>query len=170
MTVYGDRGSVRSAAEKCLDLTMLLQKLALHSPHQRRVFTNGCFDLLHAGHLASLEFARRQGDLLIVGINSDASVRMLKGVSRPLQPEQERALLVAGFECVDYTVIFPETTPLHLLEQIRPAVYVKGGDYSIDELPETPLVRSWGGEVRLSPLVAERSTTALLQRNCGEIS
>lgn len=128
---------------------------------RRVVFTNGCFDLLHVGHLRTLEWARRQGELLVVGINSDASVRRLKGPGRPFTPADERAELLAGFACVDFVMIFEEDTPEALLAAIRPAVHVKGGDYNADELPEAALVRSFGGEVRVTPLVDGRSTSRL---------
>lgn len=143
---------------KVVPLRELLPRLP---PGQRVVFTNGCFDLLHVGHLRTLQWARAQGDLLVVGVNSDRSVRALKGPSRPLTPEDERAELLAGFECVDYVVIFDEDTPEALLAQLRPAVHVKGGDYRPEDLPEAELVRSYGGEVRVTPLIAGRSTSLL---------
>lgn len=157
---------------KVLELDELLEALRL--PRQnglRVVFTNGCFDLLHVGHLRTLQWARRQGDLLVVGLNSDASVRQLKGEGRPLTTELERAELLAGFSCVDYVVIFPESTPLDLLARVRPDVHVKGGDYRLEDLPETALVRGYGGEVLLTPLIEGRSTTSLASnpafRTCG---
>ena len=143
---------------KLLSLEELLQR-----PRQGRwVFTNGCFDLLHVGHLRTLAWARAQGDVLVVGVNSDTSVRSLgKGPSRPLVPQEERAEMLAGLSCVDYVVIFDEPTPLPLLEQLRPEVHVKGGDYRVEDLPETPLVQSYGGQVLITPLVPGRSTTTL---------
>jgi D-beta-D-heptose 7-phosphate kinase/D-beta-D-heptose 1-phosphate adenosyltransferase len=130
----------------------------------RVVFTNGCFDLLHVGHLRTLLAARQQGDLLVVGLNSDRSVQALKGPERPLNTQRERAELLAGLECVDLVVIFDEDTPLALLEQLRPDVHVKGGDYREEDLPEASLVRSWGGRVVLTGVVPERSTTLLAAR------
>ena len=130
------------------------------------VFTNGCFDLLHVGHLDTLSSARAQGDVLVVGLNSDSSVRLLKGPSRPLQPEDERAQILAALSCVDYVVIFREQTPLELLAVVRPDVHVKGGDYLASQLPETPLVQSWGGRVHIAPVAHGRSTS-LLEKAIG---
>lgn len=130
----------------------------------RAVFTNGCFDLLHVGHLNTLMAARREGDLLVVGVNSDRSVRALKGPDRPLNGQAERAQLLAGLECVDLVVIFDEDTPLALLDRLRPDVHVKGGDYREEDLPEAPLVRSWGGRVVVTGLVPGRSTTRMAER------
>ncbi|SRR5579885_1865251 len=137
------------------------------------VFTNGCFDLLHLGHVRYLQAARALGDLLVVGVNNDASARALKGAGRPLVPEDERAEVLAALACVDYVTIFEEKTAVALVEALRPDVYVKGGDYaasgaaaSIDEtrLPEAAPVRAYGGQVRLIPYLPEHSTTALIAR------
>jgi len=133
----------------------------------RWVFTNGCFDLLHAGHSACLHEARLLGDGLIVALNSDASVRRLKGAARPLVSYEERALLVAALECVDAVLSFDEDTPCALLDLLRPQIHVKGGDYTAELLPEYSLVRSWGGEVRILPFVAGCSTSALVERICS---
>jgi D-beta-D-heptose 7-phosphate kinase/D-beta-D-heptose 1-phosphate adenosyltransferase len=130
------------------------------------VFTNGCFDLLHVGHLDTLSSARQQGEVLVVGLNSDSSVRILKGPHRPLQSEGERAQILAALSCVDYVVIFSEQTPLQLLAVLRPDVHVKGGDYLACDLPETPLVESWGGRVHIAPVALGRSTT-LLEKALG---
>jgi D-beta-D-heptose 7-phosphate kinase/D-beta-D-heptose 1-phosphate adenosyltransferase len=130
----------------------------------RWVFTNGCFDILHAGHVSYLYEARLLGDGLILGLNSDASVRLLKGEPRPLVPYEERALLAAALECVDAVLSFDEDTPIALLARLRPQVHVKGGDYTAELLPEYELVRSWGGEVRIMPYVAGCSTSALVER------
>jgi rfaE bifunctional protein nucleotidyltransferase chain/domain len=134
-----------------------------HAAGQRIVLTNGAFDLLHAGHLRSLEAARAHGDLLVVGINSDASVRVSKAPGRPIVPEDERALLVAGLECVDVVVIFDDPTAERLAEIVRPAVYVKGADYAVKALPERPIVEAHGGEVVLVELAAGRSTSSLVE-------
>ena len=128
------------------------------------MFTNGCFDILHAGHVTYLHEARLLGSGLIVGINSDASVRRLKGESRPLIPCGERALVLASLECVDAVVIFDEDDPRALLSILRPQIHVKGGDYSAESLPEYPLVRSWGGEVRILPFVRGMSTSGIAAR------
>lgn len=141
---------------KVVTVEQLLEQLS-----GRVVFTNGCFDLLHVGHLRTLQWARAQGEILVVGLNSDASVRHLKGPSRPITGQQDRAELLAGFACVDFVVIFEEPDPMRLLDQIRPAVHVKGGDYRAEDLPEAQLVKSWGGEVLVTPLIEGRSTTKI---------
>ncbi len=128
------------------------------------VFTNGCFDLLHAGHASYLAQARSLGDVLIVGLNSDSSVRALKGSERPLVPQEDRALLLASLSFVDFVVLFDELTPHRLIEAIKPDIHVKGGDYTEADLPEAPLVRSYGGQVVILPKVEGRSTTELVQR------
>jgi rfaE bifunctional protein nucleotidyltransferase chain/domain len=128
------------------------------------VFTNGCFDIIHVGHVKCLEAARSLGDLLIVGLNSDESVRNLKGPGRPVLPEVDRAVTIAGLESVDYVVIFGERTPEALIDAVRPGIHVKGGDYRAEELPETPVVRRWGGEVRIVPHVSGRSTSAIIEK------
>ena len=136
----------------------------LRAAGKRVVFTNGCFDVLHVGHLRYLQQAREQGDVLVVGLNSDASVRGLKGPSRPIVPEDERLEMLAGLACVDYVTPFPEATPDTVIRLLRPNLHVKGGDYTEDQLPEAALVRSYGGEVRIMPLVPGRSTTDIVRR------
>lgn len=131
---------------------------------QRTVFTNGCFDLLHAGHLSLLHAAARCGDILIVAINSDASVRRIKGVARPIMPEHERAAFLASLACVDAVVIFDEETPIEVLNAIRPDVLVKGEDYRIEDVVGRELVEGYGGRVVLIPLLPEKSTTSLIER------
>jgi rfaE bifunctional protein nucleotidyltransferase chain/domain/rfaE bifunctional protein kinase chain/domain len=126
------------------------------------VATGGCFDLLHAGHIATLEAARRLGDCLIVCLNSDASVRRLKGPARPLQTAADRIRILRALSCVDAVVIFEEDTPVQVLDRLRPDVWVKGGDYSADTLPEAPLLAGWGGQVVAVPYLPERSTTRLV--------
>jgi rfaE bifunctional protein nucleotidyltransferase chain/domain len=126
------------------------------------VFTNGCFDLLHRGHLSYLEQARALGDVLVVGVNSDSSVRGRKGPGRPVVPADDRAALVAGLACVDHVVVFGEPTPERLIRALRPDVYAKGGDYRADELPERALVEGYGGRVVIVGLVPGRSTSALV--------
>ena len=133
------------------------------------VFTNGVFDILHRGHVTYLAQARALGASLVLGLNSDSSARTLgKGPERPLNRQDDRAAVLAALESVSLVVLFDEPTPLALLQRVRPELYVKGGDYSVETLPETPLVRGWGGEVRILPFVAGRSTTALVQRIRGE--
>ena len=127
------------------------------------VFTNGVFDILHRGHVSYLAQARALGASLIVGVNSDASVKMLgKGDDRPINSEADRQTLLAALESVDMAVLFTEQTPVNLIEKIRPDIYVKGGDYEIDTLAETHLVKSWGGKAVAIPFLYERSTTSLL--------
>ncbi len=131
------------------------------------VFTNGCFDVLHAGHLTCLEGAKRLGDLLVVGLNSDASVRRLKGDSRPVNNQEHRASLLAGLACVDVVVIFDEPTPEGLIDLLEPDVLVKGGDYTADQVAGADLVHARGGRVVILPLVPGLSTTAILQHRAG---
>ena len=114
------------------ELAAILQQL--RTDGKVVVTTNGCFDVLHLGHLRYLQVARQQGDVLVVGVNSDSSVRELKGESRPLIPDVERAEMLGGLECVDYVVIFPELTPIELLAELKPNIHVKGGDYKLEQL------------------------------------
>jgi D-beta-D-heptose 7-phosphate kinase/D-beta-D-heptose 1-phosphate adenosyltransferase len=130
------------------------------------VFTNGCFDLLHAGHVRYLEAARREGDLLIVGINADRSVRALKGKGRPIVPEAERAYVLAGLASVDYVTVFEEADPLHAIRTLRPDVLVKGGDWPEEAIIGADAVRSWGGRVVRVAITDLVSTSALIERIC----
>lgn len=130
----------------------------------RIVTTNGCFDLLHPGHLRFLEAARAQGDLLVVGLNSDESVRRLKGAGRPLIAEGDRAAMLLALRTVDHVVVFDEQLPNDLLSALRPAVHCKAGDYRAETLPEAAVVRQGGGEVRILPLVDGHSTSRLVER------
>jgi rfaE bifunctional protein nucleotidyltransferase chain/domain len=126
------------------------------------VATGGCFDVLHAGHVACLEAARRLGDVLVVLVNSDASVRRLKGPGRPVSPAADRVRVLSALASVDAVVVFAEDDPRAALAQLRPDVWAKGGDYTGDDLPEATLVRGWGGRVVLLPYLAGRSTTGIL--------
>jgi len=127
------------------------------------VFTNGVFDILHRGHASYLAQARALGASLVVGVNSDASVKLLgKGDDRPINSEADRQALLAALESIDMTVLFAEQTPVNLIEKIRPDIYVKGGDYEIDALAESQLVKTWGGKAIAIPFLYERSTTSLL--------
>lgn len=128
------------------------------------VFTNGCFDILHIGHLRYLEEAKRQGDLLIVGVNTDASVKRLKGETRPINTECDRAEMLCGLAAVDYTVFFEEDTPEALLDELKPSIHVKGGDYQKEDLPETKIVEKHGGEVRILHFVEGKSTTNIVNK------
>lgn len=129
------------------------------------VFTNGVFDILHRGHASYLAQARQMGASLVVGVNSDASVKLLgKGEDRPINAEADRQALLAALASVDLVVLFNEASPVELIAQIRPDIYVKGGDYEIDALAETCLVKTWGGKACAIPFLYERSTTSLLGR------
>lgn len=130
----------------------------------RVVFTNGCFDLLHPGHVHYLHEARRLGEHLVIGVNTDASVRRLKGPTRPLVPQDDRALVLAGLAAVDAVTLFDEDTPLELLRELLPDVLVKGGDYDLDSIVGRGVVEAAGGEVRVIPFVPGHSTTSLLER------
>jgi rfaE bifunctional protein nucleotidyltransferase chain/domain len=129
---------------------------------RRVVFTNGVFDILHAGHVGYLAWARAQGDLLVVGMNVDASVRALKGPERPIVPFADRAAVVAGLRSVDAVVGFGERTPEALLERVRPDVHVKSAQYRVEDLPERVVVLAYGGEIRLAPHATGKSTTDIV--------
>jgi rfaE bifunctional protein nucleotidyltransferase chain/domain len=128
------------------------------------VFTNGCFDILHVGHVRYLQEARAQGDWLVVGLNTDASVRRLKGPSRPLQSEEARAEILAALACVDFVTFFSEDTPENLIRELRPDVLVKGGDYSIESIVGAPFVQSYGGRVKSLQFVDGFSTTSIIKK------
>ncbi|HEU4529126.1 MAG TPA: D-glycero-beta-D-manno-heptose 1-phosphate adenylyltransferase [Actinomycetota bacterium] len=150
---------------KVADLDALEERLAHERAAGRRiVFTNGCFDLLHRGHITYLDRAKDLGDVLVVGLNTDASVRRLKGPDRPVTRLEDRAEVLAALSCVDVVVPFPEDTPVELIRRIRPDVFVKGGDYTAEMLPEAEVVRGLGGEVRILPYVDERSTSSIIAR------
>jgi rfaE bifunctional protein nucleotidyltransferase chain/domain len=152
-----------SFEKKICDLDHLQEKLsALPKPI---VFTNGVFDILHRGHVSYLAQARSLGASLVVGVNADSSVRLLgKGDDRPLNQENDRLALLASLESVDLVVLFSEKTPVELIAKVKPDIYVKGGDYQIDDLAETALVKSWGGKAYAIPFIHDRSTTALLKK------
>ncbi|MCS6837390.1 MAG: D-glycero-beta-D-manno-heptose 1-phosphate adenylyltransferase [Bdellovibrionaceae bacterium] len=137
---------------------------SVHLQGKKIVFTNGCFDLLHIGHVRYLKQAKSLGDLLFVGVNSDASVRRLKGPERPLQREQDRAEILDALKWVDFVTIFEEDTPRQLIAEVRPHVLVKGGDWAIDQIVGADLVLSWGGQVHSLGFVEGRSTTQLIAR------
>jgi rfaE bifunctional protein nucleotidyltransferase chain/domain len=128
----------------------------------RVVFTNGCFDLVHAGHVRYLQEAKKQGDLLVVGVNDDGSTRRLKGEGRPFMVQGDRAEILAALECVDYVVLFGEPTAESLVRALKPDIYVKGGNYTLEELPEADAVAEYGGEIYLTPIARGRSTTGLI--------
>ena len=126
------------------------------------VFTNGCFDILHVGHVSYLQSARDKGDFLVVGLNSDVSVRQLKGSSRPVNGEMDRFQVLCALRMVDLVVIFDDGTPIRLIEALQPDIHVKGGDYLAESLPEYGTVMSYGGSVEIVPLVPGRSTSRLI--------
>ncbi len=128
------------------------------------VFTNGCFDIIHAGHVRYLTAAKNFGDVLIVGLNTDESVRRLKGDSRPINNQDDRAEVLLGLKAVDHVIFFGEATAENLIAEVKPNVYVKGGDYTLDTLPEAKIVQRYGGRVELVNLVAGRSTTNIVQK------
>ena len=151
---------------KVLPLDQLLSVLSTERAEGKRiVFTNGCFDLMHIGHIRYLQAAKELGDILVVGVNSDASVRGLdKAPDRPIVPEDQRAEVLAALGCVDYVVIFNESAPLRLITSVQPDVLVKGGDWTIDRIVGRDIVEARGGVVKTIPLVPGVSTTGLLQR------
>ena len=149
-------------AKVCLPVDLSTRIASLPRP---LVFTNGVFDILHRGHASYLAQARELGASLVVGVNSDGSVKMLgKGDDRPINTEADRQALLAALASVDLVILFSDQTPVALIEQIRPDIYVKGGDYEIDTLEETRVVKSWGGTAVAIPFLYERSTSTLLSK------
>ena len=132
--------------------------------HQKIVFTNGCFDIIHPGHVTYLNEAKKLGDLLIVGINSDSSVKRLKGDSRPVNSERDRKFVLENLKSVDFVEIFTEDTPLNLILKVRPQVLVKGGDWSVDQIVGGKEVTSWGGIVKSLSLVPHKSTSNIIAK------
>ena len=152
-------------ASKILTEETLIDRCgSLRQEEKTVVFTNGCFDLLHRGHVTYLEAARALGDVLIVAVNSDRSVRALKGPKRPITHAQDRALVLAALACVDYVVEFDDETAERLVQKLQPDTYVKGGDYARDEPVEAAVVRAYGGSVRILPFTSGYSTSDFVQR------
>lgn len=152
-------------AHKICDLAQLIEKVdAWKKQSQKIIFTNGCFDLLHAGHVTYLEAAKKRGDRLVLGLNTDRSVSALKGPTRPVVHENDRARVLAALESVDAVILFDEDTPLNLINAIKPDVIAKGSDYTADQVVGGKEVQSWGGEIALIDLVAGRSTTGILNK------
>lgn len=147
------------------DSNLSAQVEAYKKENKKIVFTNGCFDLLHIGHVTYLEEAKKLGDVLIVGINTDASVRVLKGPTRPIQNENDRSAILAALKAVDHTVLFSEDTPLNLIKKIKPDVLVKGGDWKIDQIVGSDFVMSYGGQVKSLNFVNGKSTTAIIEKS-----
>jgi len=153
------------ASSRILERNRLIARVAIARKNGARVvFANGCFDLLHVGHVRYLEAARALGDLLVVGINGDAEVRRLKGEGRPYVPERERAETVAGLRAVDYVTVFREPTATELLLALRPEVHAKGTDYTEESVPERDVVRSYGGRVRIVGDPKDHSSTEMMGR------
>lgn len=144
------------------ELKKIVEKLK--KSRKKIVFTNGCFDILHAGHLYSLEKAKKLGDILIVGINSDSSVKKLKGKGRPIVNEKQRSYLISGLACVDFCVIFNEETPIKVIKAIKPDIIVKGSDYKKNQVVGKDIVESYGGKVKIINLLPGLSTTYLIKK------
>jgi D-glycero-beta-D-manno-heptose 1-phosphate adenylyltransferase len=149
---------------KVLGLPELETELTRARQNKKVIFTNGCFDLLHVGHVRYLKEAKSLGQILVLGLNSDASVRKLKGENRPLQNEQDRSEILAALECVDYVVIFSEDTPERLIQSVRPDVLVKGGDWKVENIVGGSFVQSYGGAVKSLPFVQGRSTSKIVEK------
>ena len=139
----------------------------LKSEGKTVVFTNGCFDILHAGHVRYLNAAKALGDSLVLGLNSDVSVKKLKGVNRPINNENDRAEVLSALKAIDYVVIFDEETAENIVDEVKPDIYAKGGDYSIETLPEAKIVAKHGGKTVLVPLVEGKSSTNIINK-CKE--
>ncbi len=155
---------VEHIRSKFLSLPQLLERLNAVREGKKVVFTNGCFDVIHRGHVSYLAQARDLGDMLVLGLNSDSSVRRLKGPTRPVNDEESRALVLASLECVDYVVLFDEDTPYRLIDAVQPDFLVKGGDYQIDQIVGYDIVKARGGEVLTLPFVNGFSSTSIINR------
>lgn len=142
----------------------LTRELATRRQGRKVVFTNGCFDILHVGHVRYLKEAKAQGDILVLGLNSDASVKVLKGPTRPLQNECDRAEILSSLASVDYVTLFGEDTPEKLIQEVRPDILVKGGDYKIETIVGAKFVQSYGGEVRALQFVDGKSTSEIVAK------
>ena len=151
--------------EKLVDSKSILEIVCnLKKENKTVVMTNGCFDILHAGHVRYLKMSKKCGDVLVVGLNSDSSVKALKGESRPINNQSDRAEVLSGLEAVDYIVLFDEISPVKLLETIKPDIYTKGADYTIETLPEAKTVQSYGGRIEFIQLVEGKSTTKIIDK------
>jgi D-beta-D-heptose 7-phosphate kinase/D-beta-D-heptose 1-phosphate adenosyltransferase len=147
------------------DTFQMAARLAAHRGQAKRiVFTNGCFDLLHSGHIQYLNQAKALGDILIVGINTDKSVKRIKGPLRPINPLEERIRVLSALSCVDYVLVFDEDTPDAVIRLVRPEIFVKGGDYQRADLPEAALVEELGGQVVILPYIEAQSTSGMIER------
>lgn len=150
---------------KILERIALKEKIdSLRKEGKKIAFTNGCFDILHVGHIRYLKEARKTADILILALNSDSSVRSIKGDKRPLVPEEERAEVLAGLECVDFVTVFPELTPLELICLLKPDILIKGGDWPENKVVGRNEIKKWGGRVTLIPEVMGKSTTNIVDK------
>lgn len=149
---------------KVLNSTQVISELASIRKNKKIVFTNGCFDLLHVGHIRYLQEAKALGDILFVGVNDDASVKRLKGPTRPIQSQSDRAEILAALGAVDYTCLFTEDTPENLIHQVKPDVLVKGGDWKIEQIVGGSFVQSYGGQVMSLNFVDGKSTTQIIEK------
>lgn len=151
-------------SSKILTRDDLVQTIKKVRSGKKVVFTNGCFDILHLGHVKYLQEARAQGDILVLGLNSDRSVRSLKGDTRPVQTETDRAEILAALECIDFVTVFDEPTPLELIKVVEPDVLVKGGDWKPDQIVGSDIVIARGGEVKSLQFVEGHSTTGIISK------
>ncbi|MEN2984932.1 MAG: D-glycero-beta-D-manno-heptose 1-phosphate adenylyltransferase [Dictyoglomaceae bacterium] len=156
-----DGYSLRKIKNK-IELKKIVENLKKHG--KIIVFTNGCFELLHPGHIEILEKAKSLGDILIVGINSDNSVKEIKGEKKLILDEKSRLRIISSLEVVDYVILFDEKTPENLISELKPDIHVKGGDYKIEDLPEAKIVEDYGGKVFIFPLLEEFSTTKIIEK------
>lgn len=156
----------RDASSKIRSVDSLLGEIERHrKQHKTIVFTNGCFDVLHRGHVEYLQFCRRQGDVVVLGLNSDSSVKTIKGPDRPINNQHDRAAVLAALEAVDYVTIFDEPTPLSLIQQVKPDVLIKGADWGSKEgVVGWQFVESYGGKIVLAPLVEGKSSSATIEK------
>jgi len=156
-----------STSQKVMSIDTLRKQLAMWKfQSDQIVFTNGCFDILHAGHITYLEQAASLGERLVIGLNSDESVKRLKGMSRPIMPHYDRALLLAALHCTDAIILFNEDTPENIIHQITPDILTKGGDYQINQIVGADFVKSYGGQVQTIPFVNGYSTSAIIDKIC----
>jgi D-glycero-beta-D-manno-heptose 1-phosphate adenylyltransferase len=169
MTYQSGENPKADAASRILDSNRLIARVAIARKHGARiVLANGCFDILHVGHIRYLEGAKALGDLLVVGVNSDEQVRAQKGEGRPFLPERERAEIIAAIRAVDFVTIFPEPTVEQLLLSIRPDIHAKGTDYTEETVPERHVVRSYGGRVAIVGDPKDHSTTEMVKKVSSE--
>lgn len=159
--IFKKVGNMASKILTQKNLTQLIRRLRMRG--KRIVFTNGTFDILHRGHVTYLQRAKTFGDVLLVGVNTDRSVKAYKDPSRPINPEQDRIRVLTALECVDYAVLFGDTTPLNLILKVKPDVLVKGADWAMKDIVGAKEVHSWGGRVKRVPLVRGRSSTRIIK-------